>query len=243
MNGDLLIAGNWKANGTAAHLRIWAAGFDSHTLSALLFVPDPYLRMAVALLDGKAKVGAQNISDHGSGSHTGNTIAAQVADTGAPWTLIGHSERRETGETDEQVAAKVKLALESGLQPLVCVGESLIERERGELENVLSTQLNAVADQLCPCDVIHIAYEPVWAIGTGKAATSEDAQAACELVEEILRNTRCRNAKINKLYGGSVKPENSASYTAMPSIDGLLVGGASFEAESFSQICAACARG
>ena len=196
------------------------------------------MSLAAQLLSGKAQVGCQDLSVHAGGAHTGQVAAAMAADCGAQLALVGHSECRQAGQDDEAVAGRLAQAVDSGLAAVVCVGESLAEREAGQLEAVLARQLQAVAEQLKPAKDAVIAYEPVWAIGTGRAASAEDARQAVQLVREILAGADS-SLRPPILYGGSVKAANTAELVATGEIDGLLVGGASLDAREFSAICAA----
>ena len=233
-----LCFGNWKCNGTAAYLHAWAKEFAAAGSQAAVFVPHPYLSLAGELLSGRVQVGCQDLSVHAGGAHTGQMSAAMAADCGAQLALVGHSECRQAGQDDEAVAACLAQAVDAGLVPVVCVGESLAEREAGQLAGVLERQLQAVAKQLGRARDPVIAYEPVWAIGTGRAASAEDARQAAQLVREILAKTD-PSLRPPVLYGGSVKAANTAELMAAEEIDGLLVGGASLDAREFSAICAA----
>ena len=232
---------NWKANGNLSSLRKWADDFDSTGAQAILSVSHPLLLKAVEWLAGKAEVAAQDIADHGPGARTGNTTAQLVADCQVRWTLVGHSERRQQGESDELCTAKLVQAWAAGLRPILCVGEMEHERDSGQIEEVLTRQLAGIASANSASDLdLVVAYEPVWAIGTGIAASPSDAQQACKFINQHL-TAKGISARIKVLYGGSVKLDNAADYTAMPSIDGLLVGGASLDGVSFSHICSALA--
>jgi len=233
----VLIAGNWKmykgAEETAAFCRElrdqleWVDGVD-------VAVCPPYLSLhaAVQTLAGTdIAVAAQNVHWEPEGAFTGEISAPMLFELGVYGAIVGHSERRQLfGETDEGVGKRARAGLEAGLSIIACVGETETEREAGETEDVLRRQL-AVLE---PHEHLVIAYEPVWAIGTGRTATPEMAQAAHETIK-ALHDTRV-------LYGGSVKPENAAELMAQPAIDGALVGGASLDAESFAAICRAALR-
>ncbi|MCY4325831.1 MAG: triose-phosphate isomerase [Betaproteobacteria bacterium] len=235
--GRPLCFGNWKCNGSIAALRQWAADFDPGGAQAAVCVPYPYLSLAVQLLDKKAAVGCQDISLHAGGAHTGEVSAAMAADCGAQFTLVGHSECRQAGQDDKAVAGRIAQAVGEALIPVLCVGETLEQREAGKLEEVLADQLGAAAAELRQSRSPIVAYEPVWAIGTGRAASADDAQKAVGLVKGILKRTFVDYIPV--LYGGSVKAANAAEYMAVDEIDGLLVGGASLKADEFSAICAA----
>ena len=230
--------GNWKCNGTAADLRSWAENFDPGACRAAVFVPHPYLRMAGEELAGKAQVGCQDLSAHAGGPHTGEVSAVMAADCGAQLALVGHSECRQAGQSNEDVARRLARAVDADLVPVLCVGESLAEREAGQLAEVLSRQLQAAVEGLERARNPLIAYEPVWAIGTGRAASAEDARQAAVLVREILGKIDS-GLKPPILYGGSVKAANAAELMAAEEVNGLLVGGASLDAAEFSAICAA----
>lgn len=241
MADKVMVVGNWKANGTLQDLERWAAGFDPSGADAVLCVPHPYLSQATRLLDGKAEVGAQDVAGHGPGSHTGDTTAGMAADCGASFAIVGHSERRAKGEDDQLVRAKVEQAMEAGLHPILCVGESLDDREAGDLRKVLQAQVQAALSGLQEADAMTVAYEPVWAIGTGVAATEKQAAESCRMTRELALECLA-GARIKVLYGGSVNASNAVGFVGSEGIDGLLVGGASLEGETFSQICAASAK-
>jgi triosephosphate isomerase (TIM) len=229
-----LVAGNWKMHGTRAAnqalLDAMVAGVKG--VECAVCVPFPYLAQAAERLRGtQIAWGAQNLSAHASGAHTGEVSAAMLADFGCRYVLVGHSERRQLyGETDAQAAAKFAAAQAAGLRPIFCVGESLEERDAGRTEAVVARQLDAVLGKGGFGDAV-LAYEPVWAIGTGRTATPEQAQA----VHAFLRPRVGAAARI--LYGGSVKPDNAAAIFAQPDVDGGLIGGASLVAKDFLAIC------
>jgi len=205
-------------------------------------VPFPYLAQARQVLEGSAVAwGAQNVSAHAQGAYTGEVSAAMLADFVCRWVLVGHSERRlHHGETDAQVAAKVLAAQAVGLTPVVCVGETLHQRAHGQLEQVICAQLQPVlALGAAVVAGLVVAYEPVWAIGTGRSASPGEAQEVHALIRARLMAVAPELARTRILYGGSVNPENIASLDAMPDIDGALVGGASLSAQEFLRIAAA----
>ena len=200
---------------------------DEHPSGCAVCVPFPYLEQVGQRLRGSSIAwGAQNVSEHGQGAYTGEVSAAMLAEFGCRYVLVGHSERRQLyGETDAQAAAKFAAARAAGLTPILCVGETLQERDAGKTEDVVARQLGAVDFK----DGV-LAYEPVWAIGTGRNATPEQAQA----VHAFLRKKVPAQTPI--LYGGSVKPQNAAAIFAMPDVDGGLIGGASLVAKDFLDI-------
>jgi len=249
---EILVAGNWKMNGSNAANKELVAGIVAGVprgagFSLLVCPPYPYLSAVVALAEGSAvKVGAQTVSEHESGAYTGEVAPAMLKDIGCEYVIVGHSERRALyGESSFQVAAKFQAAQAAGLTPILCVGETLEEREEGATERVVDFQLNAVFDAAGIGAFEHavIAYEPVWAIGTGLTATPEQAQ---DIHEHIRSQLGARDANIAEqvqiLYGGSMKGENAAGLLAMPDIDGGLIGGASLKANDFLAIAAAAAQ-
>jgi len=237
-----LVAGNWKMYGTLASNRALldavVAGLSGlQGVECVVCVPFPYLSQAAERLRGTALAwGAQNVSEHAEGAHTGEVSAAMLKDFGCRYALVGHSERRQLhGESDAQVAAKFAAAAAQGLTPILCVGETLAEREAGRTEEVVGRQLAAVLKGRSLAGAV-LAYEPVWAIGTGRTATPEQAQA----VHAFLRRQAGAGTPI--LYGGSVKPQNAAAIFAMPDVDGGLIGGASLVAGDFLAIARAAAK-
>ncbi|GIK87831.1 MAG: triosephosphate isomerase [Betaproteobacteria bacterium] len=240
-----LVVGNWKMNGdTASNARLldaiargWQAAADR---GLAVCVPFPYLAQARERLAGSAVAwGAQDVSEHPSGAHTGEVSAAMVAEFGSRYAIVGHSERRQAhGESDALVAAKAAAALAADLVPVVCVGETLAEREAGATSAVVTRQIDAVIAALGPALArCVVAYEPVWAIGTGRTATPEQAQEVHALLRRRLAAAGA--GSIALLYGGSVKAANAASLFGMPDVDGGLVGGASLDADEFLAIGAA----
>lgn len=207
--------------------------------------PYPYLAQ-VKVLAGELGVGlgAQDLSPHRAGAFTGDVAAPMLRDVGCEWVLVGHSERRTIhGEGNQLIAAKIAAALEAGLVPILCVGETLEERDGGRAEEVVSSQLAAVVGEL-GCGAMAglvVAYEPVWAIGTGRTATPEQAELMHVCIRDSLAGAGVAAEGVRLLYGGSVTAANAAALFAQPNIDGALVGGASLVAESFSSICVAAA--
>jgi triosephosphate isomerase len=204
--------------------------------------PYPYLaEVALAFAGGELRWGAQDCSVHEQGAYTGEVSAGMLAEFGCRYAIVGHSERRQHhNESDQLVADKAKAALAKGVTPIVCVGESLAQRESGETEIVVKRQLSVVIHTLAHCaGEMVVAYEPVWAIGTGKTASPEQAQEVHALLRAQLAAATPRADTMTLLYGGSVKPDNAASLFAQPDIDGALVGGASLKAADFVAICRA----
>ncbi|RZJ24396.1 MAG: triose-phosphate isomerase [Haliea sp.] len=242
-----LIAGNWKMNGSAAAndalVRAVIAGLGQETACAVaVCVPAPYLAQVQMLRAGSAlEAGAQDVSAHDKGAFTGEVSAAMLKEFGVRYALVGHSERRQFhGETDVLVAEKARAALAQGITPIVCVGETLAEREGGKTEGVVKRQMAAVihANGHCISEIV-VAYEPVWAIGTGKTATPQEAQQVHAVLRAQLKAATPHSDRIAILYGGSMNAANAASLLAQPDIDGGLIGGASLKAPDFLQIIAA----
>jgi triosephosphate isomerase len=234
-----LVAGNWKMHGSRAFNRALLGavlGSRVQGVECAVCVPFPYLAEVAEQLRGSpVALGAQNVSEHAQGAYTGEVSAVMLVELGCRYVIVGHSERRQLhGETDAQVAGKFASARKSGLAPILCVGETLAERESGRTEEVVGRQLNAVLEKGQFGEAV-LAYEPVWAIGTGRNATPEQAQA----VHGFLRKMVSKETRI--LYGGSVKPQNAAAIFAMPDVDGGLIGGASLVAEDFLAILKAAA--
>jgi triosephosphate isomerase len=241
-----LIAGNWKMNGSLALVDTFGRAFADASLpegvEVALMVPFPFLGAATrALKDGGVAVGAQTLNDRVSGAFTGEVSGAMLADLSVRYVLVGHSERRSLfGEDDAAVVARVKAALASGLSPILCLGETLEERDAERTEAVVLGQLGAVLDALEPAERsrLVIAYEPVWAIGTGRTASPEQAQAVHSDIRDRLRHYDNALAEgMRLLYGGSMKAGNAAELLAQPDIDGGLVGGASLQVDDFLAIC------
>jgi triosephosphate isomerase len=206
-------------------------------------VPFPYLQQAADALAGSPVAwGGQTLSEHDSGAFTGEVSGAMLRDLGCRFVIVGHSERRALfGERDAQIAAKFGAAQRAGLIPILCVGETLAERDRGETEEVVGRQLRAVIDSAGVAAVAEavVAYEPVWAIGTGRTATPDQAQSVHAFIRAQLGAGAA--GKVPLLYGGSVKPDNASALFAMPDVDGGLIGGASLLAADFLAICRAAA--
>lgn len=241
-----LIAGNWKMNGSLAAnealVQAMLAGIGQPPAEVALCAPAPYLAQLQVLLQGSPIAwGSQDVSAHEQGAYTGEISVAMLKDFGCRYAIIGHSERRQYhGETDEIVAAKAQRALSSGITPIVCVGETLAEREANETESVVKRQLATVIHTVGHCITeIVVAYEPVWAIGTGKTATPEMAQAVHAVLRAQLAAATTNPKRVHILYGGSMNAANAASLLAQPDIDGGLIGGASLKAADFLQIVAA----
>ena len=247
MSGRGLVIGNWKMNGSKAENAQLLSGLLAETWSlddveVGVAVPSIYLAQVSQLLDGSSVLyGAQDVSAQASGAFTGEISAPMLAEFGVAFALIGHSERRTYHhETDEVVLQKTKQALAHGIKPVICVGETLQQYENQETETVISLQLQQLCTALTPAEWANvvIAYEPVWAIGTGKVATPDYAQKIHKYIRDTIRNVAFETANgLKILYGGSVKSENAAQLRAMPDIDGALVGGASLKAEEFVKIC------
>jgi triosephosphate isomerase len=244
------VAGNWKMNGSLAAnaelldgLSAQLAGFAAADVAVC--APAVYLAQVGDKLKGASiALGAQNASEYASGAYTGEVSCAMLKEFGVRYVIVGHSERRALfGETNAQVAAKFAAVLAAGLVPILCVGETLAEREAQATEAVVAGQLDAVlalgADKLAGGVV---AYEPVWAIGTGKTATTEQAQAVHAFIRaRVAAKDASVAANLKILYGGSVKASNAQALFACPDIDGGLVGGASLQAAEFAAICKAAA--
>ncbi|VTU31633.1 triose-phosphate isomerase [Variovorax sp. PBL-E5] len=247
MTKKKLIAGNWKMNGSLganeALVKALLQGIGTPACEVAVCVPAPYLAQVQALVArSPIALGAQDLSAQPQGAFTGEQSAAMLKDFGVRYAIVGHSERRQYhGETDEAVAAKTAAALANGITPIVCVGETLAQREAGQTEDVVKRQLAAVihVNGHCISEVV-VAYEPVWAIGTGKTATPDEAQAVHALLRAQLHHAASEHAAgIRILYGGSMNAANAAELLAQADIDGGLIGGASLKAPDFLQIIAA----
>ncbi len=241
-----LIMGNWKMNGLrqdAVNLAsALAEGLGEVAQEVAVCVPFVYLPdVAQVLASSPIALGAQNVADQASGAYTGEVSAAQLADVGAKYALVGHSERRSYyGDTNQSVANRFAQAQKQGVIPVLCVGETLDEREQGKTFSVVDEQLDAVIDTVGIAAFANavIAYEPVWAIGTGKTASDEQAQEVHHYIRQRLAERDADiAANLQILYGGSVKPDNAQGLFAQPDIDGGLVGGASLDASGFLKIC------
>ena len=241
-----LIAGNWKMNGGLAANEALAkallGGLGMPTCTIAVCAPAPYLaQLQVLLANSEISLGAQDVSAHESGAYTGEVSVAMLKEFGVRYAIVGHSERRQYhGETDAAVAAKAQRALAGGITPIVCVGETLAEREAGKTEEVVKRQLAAVihANGHCISEIV-VAYEPVWAIGTGKTASPEQAQQVHAVLRAQLKAASDHADRIAILYGGSMNAANAAQLLAQPDIDGGLIGGASLKAPDFLTIIAA----
>ncbi|MEB2348738.1 MAG: triose-phosphate isomerase [Comamonadaceae bacterium] len=239
------IAGNWKMNASlpanAALLGALLEGLRQQppACEVAVAVPMPYLSQVQQLLAGSSvRLGAQDVSAHDAGAYTGETSAAMLRDFAVRYALVGHSERRQYhGETDAQVAAKAERLLAAGITPIVCVGETLAEREAGATDAVVARQLDAVVQSLGAAAVqVVVAYEPVWAIGTGRTATPQQAQQVHAVLRGRLAAARPEAARVAILYGGSMNAANAPELLAQPDIDGGLIGGASLKAPDFLKI-------
>jgi len=243
-----LVAANWKMNGSSAANAQWVAAWRGvrPPCEAVVCAPFVYLAQVGAGLAGTAaELGAQNLSEQAPGAFTGEVAGEMLLDIGCKWVIVGHSERRALyGETNELVAKKTARAIALGLKPIVCIGETLEERDAGRTLEVVAAQLDAV---LAHCSVQQLAggalaYEPVWAIGTGRTATPSQAQEVHAAIRARLARADAPAAQRTRiLYGGSVKPGNAGELFAQPDIDGGLIGGASLVAADFVSICAAAA--
>jgi len=240
-----LVVGNWKMNGTRASAESLAkgiiAGLGSNIAAIAICVPYVYLDTVGAVVKNtRLALGAQNVADKPSGAYTGEISAAMLSELNCQYVIVGHSERRSYyGDTNDSVAARFCQAQTQGIIPILCIGETLEQREQDQTFTVIDEQLNAVIN-LAGIDAFAkavIAYEPVWAIGTGKTATDEQAQEVHKYIRNYMAaKNRSIAEKLQILYGGSAKPENAKGLFAMPDIDGGLIGGASLDAESFLKI-------
>jgi len=243
----VIIAGNWKMNLLPSQVRPFveelraAMPAAGSVCSVVLCVPATHLAALSREKSRRIAVGAQNISHFDKGAHTGEISADMIADLGARYCIVGHSERRaDNGDTDETVNAKVRALLERGITPILCVGESLSERDRGLTMDRITYQVKADLCGLTPEQVrkVVIAYEPIWAIGTGRTATDEQAQEVCFGIRELLRREygALISRKVCILYGGSMNAKNCAGLLSQPDIDGGLIGGASLKVEDLAAI-------
>ena len=241
-----IVAGNWKMNGSkdlseelVGYIRSEAGALDNG-VEVVVIPPAIYVGDVLRQAQGTVAVGVQNVGQWQSGAYTGEVSSGMAKDTGCRYALVGHSERRQLfGETDELVAVKVSLVISGGLTAILCVGETLEERESGQAEAVVASQVRTGLSSVVQSqwkDVV-VAYEPVWAIGTGKTATSGDAQTMHAAIRGVLEGMGAPAQEISLLYGGSVKADNAAALFAEPDIDGGLIGGASLVAKDFVSIC------
>ncbi|WP_144777879.1 triose-phosphate isomerase [Marinobacter maritimus] len=241
-----IVAGNWKMNGSkdlsdelVGYVRSEAGSLDNG-VEVVIIPPAIYVANVLEQARNTVSVGVQNVGQWQSGAYTGEVSAEMARDAGCRYALVGHSERRQLfGETDEQVVEKVSLVVSSGLTAIVCVGETLKEREAGQAEAVVANQVRTGLSSVASGEWqnIVVAYEPVWAIGTGKTATSDDAQAMHAAIRGVLKSMGAPAEEISLLYGGSVKADNAAALFSEPDVDGGLIGGASLVAKEFMSIC------
>ena len=243
-----IVAGNWKMNASketvSSLIEGILSGMNEVSSEVIVCAPFPYLSQVESLINNsKLMLGAQNLNINPAGAFTGEVSADMIKDFGAQHVIVGHSERRSLyGETNAIVAEKTKAAIGAGLTPLLCVGESLEDRESGKTEAIVEEQINAVIDLIGieAFDQVIIAYEPVWAIGTGLTASPEQAQTVHLFIRNLLANSSEKIAKRTPiLYGGSMNAANAADLISCSDIDGGLIGGAALKAEDFLQICKA----
>ncbi len=244
-----LIAGNWKMNaslaGNAGLVQAVLAGIGGASCDAAVCVPTPYLAQLQGLLAGSAlALGTQDVSGHASGAYTGEVSASMLRDFGVRYAIVGHSERRQYhGETDAVVAEKARLALSAGITPIVCVGETLAQREAGATEEVVKRQMAAVIHTNGHCiSEIVVAYEPIWAIGTGRTASPEQAQQVHAVLRTQIKAATAQAGRVRILYGGSMNAANAAQLLSQPDIDGGLIGGASLKPADFLSILSAASQ-
>ncbi|HEA51509.1 hypothetical protein LCGC14_0834830 [marine sediment metagenome] len=247
-----IVAGNWKMNGSkdlseklVGYVRSESVSLDKG-VEVVIIPPAIYIGDVVREAQGNISVGIQNVARWQSGAYTGEVSSEMAKDSGCCFALVGHSERRQLfGETDKMVAEKVSIVVGSGLTAIVCVGETLEERESGRAEVVVAGQVREGLSSVKQGDWqnIVLAYEPVWAIGTGKTATSDDAQAMHAAIRDVLRDMGAPADEIALLYGGSVKADNAADLFSEPDVDGGLIGGASLVAKEFMSICRSLSAG
>jgi len=249
MSQTPLIVGNWKMNGglsaNQALLDEIKAGLGAVRCRAGVCVPYPYLAQVQLLLAGTPiALGAQDVSVHAGGAYTGEVSAAMLRDFGVRYCIVGHSERRQYHrESEVEVALKAKQALACGITPIVCVGETLAQREAGETEAVVKRQLAAVVHENGHCiSEIVVAYEPVWAIGTGRTATPEQAQAVHAVLRAQIKAATAQHERVAILYGGSMNAANAEQLLAQPDVDGGLIGGAALKAADFLTILRTASR-
>jgi triosephosphate isomerase (TIM) len=240
-----VVVANWKMNMTLASISKFVDDFGSETFSAEVVVcpPAPYLYLLDAMKKQQNRsfsLGAQNVHAEKSGAYTGDVSAEQLLDVGCQYVIIGHSERRAIGESNAFIQQKVKQALDNGLIPILCVGETEEERKLGKTNLVVEEQVLSALQNLNDISKVIIAYEPVWAIGTGQSAVPEQAQEVHQYIRSVLvKHFGVPASQLPILYGGSAKPDNAKDYCAMSDIDGLLVGGASLKADDFKNIISA----
>ncbi len=241
-----LIAGNWKMNGSRGSAISLASGLVARANAAqmqlpgiVLCPPGPLLPTVISAISGSAiAAGGQDCHAKDKGAHTGDTSASLLADIGCRYVIVGHSERRaDHGETDAAVRAKAEAALKAGLIPIICVGETDAERDRGGTDAVVTRQIKGSIPAGVTAGAIVVAYEPVWAIGTGRTATSGDIASVHALIRKVF------GGEVSVLYGGSVKGNNAAEILAIPGVSGALVGGASLDLDDFWRIVEACPHG
>jgi triosephosphate isomerase len=243
----LVIAGNWKMNKTVAEALALASDLKielANIKEVDVVICPPFTALesvSKAILESSIRLGAQNMSEHNFGAHTGETCAGMLKEFSVRYVILGHSERRQyQKESDALIAKRALAAHNASLKPIVCVGETLAEREAGQMEKVLETQVRGSLAGLSPDQMLEtiIAYEPVWAIGTGKTATTQQAQEAHAFIRGLLVKLfdEAVAKKVRIQYGGSVKPANARELMSQPDVDGALVGGASLEARSFADI-------
>jgi triosephosphate isomerase len=242
-----IVIGNWKMNGDRVSNskllgRLEKELFIQDSCTVVVCPPFPFLQQAADGLPGqKVKIGAQNVSSNNYGAHTGEVCAQMLIELGCSYVLLGHSERRTNNhESDSDIAAKFSATIESGLTPVLCVGETLEQKNAGLTQSVVTGQISSVIEQLgiSAFKKAIIAYEPIWAIGTGETATPEQAQAVHQIIRELLNSYDSALAdNVSILYGGSVNASNAAALFSQIDIDGALVGGASLDADQFISIC------
>ncbi len=242
-----IIAGNWKMNMLPSEVKPYIEALRGRlphikTCDTIICAPFTHLsNLSRAVKDSRIAVGAQNVSEHPKGAYTGEVSLAMLQDLDVRYVIIGHSEHRAYyGETDELVNEKAKALISAGISPIICVGESLEQRERGLTLDHIAYQVKSAFYGIEPENMrrVVIAYEPIWAIGTGKTATSEQAQEVCAAIRTVIRSLYgARTARgVSILYGGSMNPENASELLAMPDIDGGLIGGASLDPDKFADI-------